>query len=129
MERGLKVQVYRNLTKKAISVMALEGPNKGRIIARLNSVTLSNCRFLVNESGRQKVIKFKRKRVHAFVRGITTDFFESAHFTVPIADHVRLKYNPYKFSSFVRADNEQPVKEANSVMVYADGDMLALGVN
>ena len=129
MEQGIRVQVYRNLTKKAISVMALEGPNKGRIIARLNCVTLTNCRFLVNESGRQKVLKFKRKRVHAFVRGTTTDFFSSPHFTAPIADHVRVKYNPYKFSTFVRADNEQPVKQASSIMVYADGEMMALGLN
>ncbi len=67
------VRVYRNLkhgrkTRPLYSIM-----QGGRVIARRHRVLLSGkndyCIFVVNEAGRQRVLKQKRKNVHAFVAG------------------------------------------------------------
>lgn len=65
----MKVFVYFNLHKKLFSIKALEGSNKGRVIAHSSSVSLKDASCKVSEAGRQRVIKEKRKNVHAGVVG------------------------------------------------------------
>lgn len=100
----MKVFVYYNLHKHLWSVKALEGENKGRVIAHREFVLLANAEPKVSEAGRQRVLKEKRKNVHAGIVGewkaehkveFYFNFFdlESSHIT----------YNPYKYDTFVYA--------------------------
>ena len=108
----MKVFVYFNLHKKVWSVKALSGPNKGRVIAHLDRLVLDDCTFKVSEAGRQRVLREKRKNVHAGVMGTVTH--QDWRFVgVPVT------YNPYKYSSFVNRLNEQPIHKAH--MVLLDG--------
>jgi hypothetical protein len=102
----MKVFVYYNLHKKCLSLKAMEGPNKGRVIAHRDSVTLVNGKFKVSEAGRQRVLKEKRKNVHAGVLGDISD----KQFNL----NTRVTYNPYKFNSFVKADSLEPIYEFTS---------------
>lgn len=105
----MKVYVYFNLHKKCFSVKALEGADKGRVIAHTSELDLYDVEFKVSEAGRQRVIREKRKNVHAGVVGFT----DTELAFIPELDRCKsVTYNPYRFASFVCKDTEQPVKEA-----------------
>lgn len=65
----MKVFVYWNLHRGLWSVKALEGAQKGRVIARLGHLGLEDCEFKVSEAGRQRVLREGRKNVHAGIVG------------------------------------------------------------
>lgn len=114
----MRVFVYFNLHKKCLSVKALEGESKGRVIAHADSVELVNATFKVSQAGRQRVLRERRKNVHAGVVGTMTNL--PAHYsTIHIAEafYTPVKYNPYRFDSFVTAVNESPVTTARRVVV------------
>lgn len=114
----MRVFVYFNLHKKCLSVKALEGESKGRVIAHADSVELVNATFKVSQAGRQRVLRERRKNVHAGVVGTMTNL--PAHCsTIQIAEafYTPVKYNPYRFDSFVTAVNESPVTTAHRVVV------------
>lgn len=113
----MRVQVYRNLHRQRLSVVALNGKNKGRVVRRPAEMTLEDCSFVVQPAGREKVLRTRVKNVHAFVRGIPRKG--------SLTRGVRLTYNPYKYSSFVRADTLAPVAFADEVTIKADGTMIA----
>lgn len=110
----MKVFVYFNLHRKCLSVKALEGPSKGRVIRHADSIVLCNATFKVSEAGRQRVIRERRKNVHAGVVGDIVIIDKGITWGDPV------KYNPYKYSSFVHAVNETPVHSARLVQVSAD---------
>ena len=65
----MRVQAYLNIHRKCWSVVALEGEQKGRVISHTKYVSIKDARLVVQEGGRQRVLKEKKKNVHAFVRG------------------------------------------------------------
>lgn len=109
----MRVQVYWNLHKGCWSVQALEGENKGRVIDHTDSLRLHDCQFVVRESGRQRVLKEKRKNVHAFVRGRIPE----ENVAAMVRKTSVATYNPYKGSSFVALEGDKvvPVSKARAV--------------
>ncbi len=105
----MRVFVYWNLHKGKWSVKAMEGENKGRVIARVDGIALKNASFRVSRAGRERVIREQRKNVHAGVVGEWIqgeDFFGTA----------RVTYNPYKYETFVLADDPtQVIRDAERV--------------
>ena len=97
---GQIVDVYYNLRKKLFSVRF-----QGRVAMHSHSVFLKHCQFRVSEKGRQRVLREKRKNVHAYVTGI---FCESNPMP-PSATMRRVTYNPYKWSTFVEYYRETPI--------------------
>ena len=108
----MKVFIYFNLHKRCYSVKALSGPQKGRVVAHTSSVVLADASFKVSEAGRQRVLREKRKNVHAGVCGT----WHSAHIGPP-AEGVKVIYNPYKYASFVEKGTEQPIYNAPLVIM------------
>jgi len=47
----------------------LEGPDKGRVVGWASTVLLSDVTPKVSEAGRQRVLREKRKNVHAGMGG------------------------------------------------------------
>jgi hypothetical protein len=107
----MKLDVYFNLHKKKLSLRSRERHNYGRVIDYADSIILKNCTFPVSEAGRQRVLKEKRKNVHAYVRGETPE--EGGSLINPRS----VKYNPYKYDSFVFSDTEEPVHSADYVVI------------
>ena len=107
-----RVSVYYNLHKKCLSVRSMFGDSYGRVIQHRKAVILKDVKFVVSESGRQRVLREKRKNVHAFIRGELWDD------TVGLGiKQVLVTYNPYKFDSFVEAESLQPILSAEYVKI------------
>lgn len=93
----MRVSVYFNLHKRLFSVRAESGPSKGRVIAHTDAVFILGARYVVNKAGRERVLREKRKNVHAFVRGnliCTGDGVPSVERGKPVG------YNPYRADHF-----------------------------
>jgi hypothetical protein len=120
----MKVFVYWNLHKQVWSVKALEGKDKGRVIYHAHNVTLSDCTFKVSEAGRQRVLREKRKNVHAGVVG------QLGRINVPLSympQMTAVTYNPYKYETFVRKNNDfMPVMKADWVYMGEDRSVGAI---
>jgi len=89
------VFVYRNLHTGTWSVR-----QGGKVRVHTDYILLRQVKFVVNQSGRARVLKDKRKNVHAFVRGLPTipsviDRLETE------CDLGEAHYNPYLYSTFV----------------------------
>jgi hypothetical protein len=101
----MRVEVYFNLHKKTFSVRSAKS---GKVLLHTDEVHIENPKFVVRQSGRNRVLSEGRKNVHAFVRGDATFF---RYTNRPMLD--TLTYNPYKYASFVDKQTEEPVYEAS----------------
>mgnify|MGYP006272576803 CR=1 FL=1 len=108
----MKVFVYFNLHKKVFSVKALEGDRKGLVVAHREYVMLEDVTFRVSEAGRQRVLRERKKNVHAGAVGQWRDDVGV------LSDDVAVTYNPYKYSTFVNKDTEQPVINARRAVLH-----------
>ena len=111
----MRVFVYYNLHKKVWSVKALEGENKGRVILHAATLMLSDCTFKVSQAGRQRVLREKRKNVHAGVVGNMLDPI------VMTNEVIAVTYNPYLYESFVVQDSKAPCYQADFVWFLEKG--------
>lgn len=119
----MRVKVYRNLHRNCYSVVCMESghPMKGRVIAHVSDLMLAQAEFRVSEAGRQRVLREKRKNVHAYVIGEWITQKTHGQFKHPEfvrferncgATTLRAYYNPYRVSHFklVRVDGDgQPL--------------------
>jgi len=109
---GMKVKVYFNLHKNVFSIVALEGTNKNKVVGYANTLELQNVTFKVNESGRQRVLKEKRKNVHAYVVGYLKGLSNNS---IDSSNHI--SYNPYKADYFYyKATNKQVNNISNALL-------------
>ena len=104
----MRVEVYFNLHKHLFSVRSARS---GRVILHTAKVHIRNPEFVVRQGGRQRVLKERKKNVHAFVRGDATYFIDMrSEKDCPTLDNVM--YNPYKYDSFVKVIDKTPVRKA-----------------
>jgi hypothetical protein len=108
-----KVFVYWNLHKKCWSVKDMK---TGLVIKHTSEMVLVDCKFKVSEAGRQRVIREKRKNVHAGVVGFLTDL-------LPVRIGLPVYYNPYKQSTFTI--NNAPIHDCDIVRFFADRSVMA----
>ena len=82
--------------------------------------------FVVREGGRQRVLRERKKNVHAFVRGYVTheDFIFDLSFehwsTSDKTDTIG--YNPFMYDSFVKMPDETPVHQAERAWLNVNGN-------
>lgn len=105
-----KVFVYWNFNKKLWSIRSLD---TGKVIKRLPELCLVDCVFKVSQSGRNRVLKEKRKNVHAGVIGIIVK--NKYRPKIPIS------YNPYKYKTFVDRNTLKPIEKAKIVCFKQNG--------
>lgn len=111
----MKVFVYFNLHRKCFSIKALEGPDKGRVIAHSKGVLLFDCAFKVSEAGRQRVLRERKKNVHAGVVGLWLDDEVDGTYDRVLRYGSAITYNPYKYDSFVHLYGEHPINTGRIV--------------
>lgn len=111
-ERGsikrLIVQVYFNLHKNCFSI---RDKIENRVIFYSHFLYLENAKFIVRQSGRNKVLETKVKNVHAYIEAELI-IPQPSFLTEPKGTKIR--YNPYLFDSFVDAE-QNPVYNAEKV--------------
>ena len=124
-----RVYVYFNLHKKVWSVR-----QKGTPVEHTKHIMLEDVSFLVGQAGRKKVLKEKRKNVHAFVVGLLTNPCQKFVTSYIVKQkYSAIIYNPYMYQSFVRLDDKKSVKTARYVDMmihndYIEHPMIAWGV-
>lgn len=112
MNNQEKVFVYRNLHKNCFSVKSLKTK---RVIAHVTQILLTNVEFKVSQAGRKRVLREKRKNVHAGVVGFWNKFNNDKKLST------KIYYNPYKYENFVIEENLQPVFKAEKCLLLLDG--------
>lgn len=114
IEDGTRIETYYNLHENTPSVRV-----DGRVRDASPAVAVEKPSFVVQPGGRQRVLREQSKNVHAFLRGAFRSKLDpqALEGLVP----VRVKYDPYRFDSFVTADTEQPVKQAEYA-AFMDND-------
>ena len=113
----MKVEVYRNLHKNCWSIR----DNKtGRVIDHVDSIHIKDANLVVRKAGREKVLREKRKNVHAFVKG-TIENCSSWH-NEEYGGKL-IAYNPYKYDSFVLVESAEPIFNAEHVYLNENGEV------
>lgn len=115
-----RVKVYRNLNRKCWSVLG-----KGnKLLLHADALVLQDCTFVVQEGGRQRVVREGRKNVHAFAQGEIAPMASHQEFRPNLK---RVIYNPYKSPTFIWEHNKQEsVTESKCVLLNNDGKMYAV---
>jgi hypothetical protein len=88
-------RVYYNLHKGLFSVTQKNERNNWVVVAHVNHIELKKVKFIVSEAGRQRVLREKRKNVHAFLEGFLCNVLANGF------RPRRITYNPYKSDSFM----------------------------
>ena len=99
-----KVFVYKNLHKGCWSIK-----QDGLVKAHTKELTLYGCNMKINRKGRERVLREKRKNVHAGIKGYLKDAdLERVWGDLPEDQFIEITYNPYKYSSFVQIEDNAP---------------------
>lgn len=113
---GQRVEVYRNLSFRDGIVYSIRDLQYGRVLGHATNILLSSCYFVVNQAGRERVIRERRKNVCAWIEGS----FGILHMGDDeiFNDGVTVRFNPYNNKTFVQ-ESGQHILTAN--VVYIDG--------
>jgi hypothetical protein len=96
----MEVRVYKNLHTGTLSMQTYIKGKGWRVHSHPMRVMLKDAKFLVYEAGRQRVLKEKRKNVHAYIQG-------TLQTKSPKKYPNRARYNPYKYSTWVGLGGEE----------------------
>ena len=103
IDKKKRVYVYFNLHKKIWSVR-----QAGKVVGHTKSIMLKNCKYLVSQAGRKRVLQEKKKNVHAGISGYVVDFIPACRI------YHELTYNPYRNETFVsKQDPYEPVEHSD----------------
>lgn len=97
------------------SVRSCEGEDKGLVIGHVNSFVLNNVEFKVSEAGRQRVLRERRKNVHAGIVGKLEGYTgnKNSKRLLTYENPIRVSYNPYFGEKFYEVGSKNPVLNAN----------------
>jgi len=102
LHHGDRVEIYRNLHNNTFSVR-----RDGKVVRHIENfeiVRLTDAKFAVQPAGRAKVIREKKKNVHAFIRG-TVDKEGGYLGQDPPHEIFEVSYNPYESDKFLKEPN------------------------
>ena len=101
IDESRKVFIYKNLHKNCWSLK-----QDGLVKAHVDDLSLFDCSFRVNAKGRAKVIEEQRKNVHAGISGYIDLDWDKQGISREGQRAKLAMYNPYKYKSFVRVDDD-----------------------
>ena len=105
-------RIYLNLHKDMFSIQAWNVKKKGwRVYSHMKSLVASSVTFKVYESGRQRVLKERRKNVHAYVCA------KHISYAPPREKGLRneITYNPYKGGEFTSRELKLEVVKCHTL--------------
>ena len=109
-----RVSVYKNLHNGLWSVR-----QAGIVVIHASNIFLRDVVYRVQEGGRLRVVREKRKNVHAFVEGYLINSKELRAGTIHMADeelhHTPAYYNPYTCTTFECKDTGIPITTSDFV--------------
>lgn len=115
---SMKVFVYYNLHKNCLSIKALEGAKKGRLLGYASQVEMRDVVFKVSQAGRLRVLAEFQKNVHA---GVTGELLEwrlvGAPLPLDVPAGLLVSYNPYRFAHFYCKACLTPIHSASRCVI------------
>jgi hypothetical protein len=99
----MRVFCYRNLHHKGV-IWSVRDVRSGLVVDRAKRVVIKDAQLAVSTAGRLKVLKERRKNVHAGVRGERLKRLPKN-----LTGWVKARYNPYEVNSFVLTDTGESV--------------------
>lgn len=134
----MKAKVYFNLHNHKWSIKDMKS---GLVLGHADKVCLTDVVPAVSQAGRKRVLIEKRKNVHAFLigevvhvenftslRGRDVDAIKDLYPALPVDGGTVVTYNPYKYESFVCANDEAVLKNAMMVDMIENRKCVAWGV-
>lgn len=114
------IRIFRNLTKKGVWYSIQQ--NK-LTVAHAKRLCIRNCKFVVNQKGRERVVRTKKKEFHAYIEGKYTT---SGMGTTAEKNDLGaiIKYDPFKYKQFTCTNltiREFPVTQAWFAICDKDG--------
>lgn len=88
----MKCRIYYNLQRKCLSVQTKVN-GSWKVTKYVDAINLSDVKFKVSQAGRRRVLREKRKNVHAFIEGVEMNERVAQ-------DTMGVFYNPYKYEKF-----------------------------
>ena len=113
------IRVYYNFRKKTFSVQEKVN-GSWKVVEHTNEIFIRNATFKVSEVGRQRVLKNKRKNVHAFILGERFPFIPKS-----FVYRDEVFYNPYTGPNFMVVSENKPLDWAKYVTII-NGKVIAL---
>jgi hypothetical protein len=110
----MRVFCYRNLHFDGV-VWSLRDTKSGLVVDRRPRVVLKDVEIVVSAAGRARVLREKRKNVHAGTRGTRINRLPPG-----LTGWQQARYNPYRFESFVLTDGA-PVYKARYAVLDSKG--------
>ncbi len=105
---GRRVQVHFNLHRKTFSI---RDARTKRVVGYADNIMLHDVLFVVNQSGRNRVLREKKKNVHAYCEGTFACYY------APSDTISNVSYNPYLYETFINTRSGQPVTHAETVFL------------
>lgn len=99
----IKVRVYRNLHFKNKKVYSIW--QNGKVVGHTESLFLHDCKFIVNENCRQRIIRNKQKNVCAYISCYVSIIPNLIPFKY-VKFNGELTFNPYINSKFIFNNKE-----------------------
>ena len=84
------------------------GVNSGKVSGYAKSILIEDPKLIVLEGTRKRVLREKRKHVHAFVRGLFLDAY-ALPIDLSFHPHREVSYNPYFMGNFFYTDTKNSV--------------------
>ncbi len=109
------MEVYRNLKFKDQIVYSIRDKRTGLVLGHASNLLLSRCRFVVNQAGRERVLREKKKNVHAWIEG-SYSIIHAGDDRI-FSDGTPICYNPYTNSHFEIDSCGEPVDQATLVWI------------
>lgn len=105
------MDIYWNSHKKLFSCRV-----NGKVISHVKEMFLIDCKFVVSQKGRERVLKTKSKNVHAVIRGSIAPILPMDGKYARLKELMfgfdkTVKYDPYTMECFT-TDNGSPIHEA-----------------
>ena len=115
MNHSEKVFIYFNIKKKVFSVRSMKS---GLVIAHVAEIYLDDATFKVSEKGRQRVLRERRKNIHAGIEG-----FINLNEVNDKGEWKLAGYNPYKNESFIDKETMLKVEGAHRVKLTVNNQI------
>jgi len=130
LRKGQQVEIYRNLNRRDGIWFSVRDRKTGLVVYRINlkdqlEMTLKNVKFHVSKAGRARVLREKRKNVHALIKAEVAVNPTSVALKKMGYIPLHISYNPYANESFMASPvgffSDCPISKADFVTLSPEG--------
>lgn len=121
----MKAFIYRNLRYRDTHTYSVKDTKSGKVVAHVENLILYRVQFKVSEVGRQRVLRERKKYVHAGVVGVPYEVpatFKNAPSWDPeyynsIGRYLAVTYNPYNGPKFIIKETGEAIDSSPWVII------------